>query len=77
LDEARVISTQQGRGTYVLEGLSIGQAEGLRQAALEGLVRSFLTGTSRLAFTPEAVELEVKRQIELWRRAGSPPSDTE
>lgn len=77
LDEAGVISTQQGRGTYVLEGLSINQAEGLRQAALEGLVRSFLTGAARMAFSQEAVEGEVRIQIERWRRAGNPPADIE
>jgi GntR family transcriptional regulator len=77
LDEAGVISTQQGRGTYVLEGLSTGQAEELRQAALEGLVRSFLDGASRMAFRPAEVEEEVRRQIERWRRAGSPPPDIE
>jgi len=77
LDEAGVISTQQGRGTYVLEGLSTGQAEELRQAALEGLVRSFLNGASRMAFSPDTVEAEIEKQIERWRRAGSPPSDAE
>ena len=77
LDEAGVISTQQGRGTYVLEGLSTGQAEELRQAALEGLVRSFLTGAARMAFGPVAVEGEVRIQIERWRRAGNPPADIE
>ncbi|MBM3120588.1 MAG: GntR family transcriptional regulator [Chloroflexi bacterium] len=77
LDEAGVISTQQGRGTYVLEGLSTGQAEELRQAALEGLVRSFLDGAARMAFSPQAVEDEVEKQIERWRRAGTPPPDAE
>jgi GntR family transcriptional regulator len=77
LDEAGVISTQQGRGTYVLEGISAGQAEELRQAALEGLVRSFLNGASRMAFGPAAVEEEVRRQLERWRRAGSSPLESE
>lgn len=77
LDEAGVISTQQGRGTYVLEGLSAGQAEGLRQAALEGLVRSLLDGAARMAFSPEEVEQEARFQIDRWRRAGTPPADAE
>jgi len=77
LDEASVISTQQGRGTYVLEGLSIGQAEELRQAALEGLVRSFLTGAARMAFSPGEVEHEARIQVERWRRAGNPTADAE
>ncbi len=77
LDEAGVISTQQGRGTYVLEGLSIGQAEELRQAALEGLVRAFLGGAARMAFSPDELEGEVRIQIERWRRAGDPPVESE
>jgi GntR family transcriptional regulator len=77
LDEAGVISTQQGRGTYVLEGLSTGQAQELRQAALEGLVRSFLDGAARMAFRPEEVETEVRVQVDRWRRAGNPPAETE
>jgi GntR family transcriptional regulator len=77
LDEAGVISTQQGRGTYVLEGLSTVQAEELRQAALEGLVRSFLGDAARMAFSPDDVESEARIQIERWRRAGDPPAEAE
>lgn len=77
LDEAGVISTQQGRGTYVLEGLSAGQAVELRQAALEGLVRTFLDGAARMAFRPEEVEAQVHVQVDRWRRAGSPPAEAE
>ena len=73
LDEAGVISTQQGRGTYVLEGLSTVQAEELRQAALEGLVRSFLNDSARMGFGAEALEGEVRTQIDRWRRGGKPP----
>ena len=61
LDEAGVISTQQGRGTYVLEGL----------------VRSFLVGAARMAFRPDDVESEARIQIERWRRAGDPPAEAE
>jgi len=77
LDEAGVISTQQGRGTYVLEGLSTMQAEELRQAALEGLVHTFLNGTARMGFSAEAVEGEVRTQIDRWRRGNRPPADEE
>jgi GntR family transcriptional regulator len=77
LDEAGVISTQQGRGTYVLEGLSTVQAEELRQAALEGVVRSFLDGAARMGFGPDDVDGEIRTQIERWRRAGKPPADAE
>jgi GntR family transcriptional regulator len=74
LDEAGVISTQQGRGTYVLEGLSTIQAEELRQAALEELVRSFLNDAARTGFGADAVEGEVRTQIDQWRRGDKPPA---
>ena len=77
LDEAGVISTQQGRGTYVLEGLSTVQAEELRHAALEGLVRSFLNDSARMGFDAETVEGEVRAQIDHWRRGDKPPADAE
>src|SRR4030066_1184133 len=44
LDEAGVISTQQGRGTYVLEPANAAAIHSLQEAALEGLIRSFLRG---------------------------------
>jgi GntR family transcriptional regulator len=77
LDEAGVISTQQGRGTYVLEGLSTAQAEELRQAALEELVHSFLNDASRMGFDAEAVSGEVQAQIDRWRRGGRPSAEDE
>ena len=76
LDEAGVISTQQGRGTYVLEGLSTVQAEELRQAALEALVRSFLSDAARLGFGAEAVEGEIRIQVDHMRRGDRPPADS-
>jgi GntR family transcriptional regulator len=77
LDEAGVISTQQGRGTYVLEGLSTAQAEELRQAALEELVHSFLNDASRMGFDAEAVSGEVQAQIDRWRRGGRPSAEAD
>ena len=77
LDEAGVISTQQGRGTYVLEELSTVQAEELRQTALEELVRSLLNDASRMGFKAEAVAGEVRAQIDNWRREGQPPAEAE
>ncbi|MCH7587582.1 MAG: GntR family transcriptional regulator [Chloroflexi bacterium] len=56
LDEAGVLSTQQGRGTYVLEPLLPQRAERLRESALEELTRSFLDEAARMGFTPDDVE---------------------
>ncbi len=72
LDQAGLISTQQGRGTYVLEPLPPAQAEQLRRLTLRGLVRSFTAEAARLGFTPEAVEAEVEQALAHWRQEGAP-----
>ncbi len=59
LDEAGVISTQQGRGTYVLEPLPNDEAGQLRAEALEGLVRSFALEAARLGFDPDEVSIAI------------------
>lgn len=77
LDEAGVISTQQGRGTYVLESLPPEMATRLRRAALEALVRSFLVEADRLGFEPDEVTSDVETFINRWRQEGAPPEDGE
>jgi GntR family transcriptional regulator len=77
LDESGVISTQQGRGTYVLEQLPPEQATRLRRAALDALVRSFLLDADRLGFEPEEVARDVEALIDRWRQEGAPPGDGE
>ena len=75
LDEAGVISTQQGRGTYLLEPFPPAQAKGLRNAALRGLTSSFLADAARLGFTPQEVLKAAQAMIERWKEEGSPPGD--
>ncbi|MEW6567319.1 MAG: GntR family transcriptional regulator [Chloroflexota bacterium] len=75
LDQAGLISTQQGRGTYVLEALPPGQAERLRRLTLRGLVRSFLMDTARLGFSPAEVGREIEAGLVHWRADGAPPED--
>lgn len=53
LDEAGVISTQQGRGTYILEMPPPEVAERLRVESIDALARRFLTETRRLGFSLE------------------------
>ncbi len=50
LDEAGIISTQQGRGTYILEQPPPESDNRLRQEALEALARRYLTDAKRLGF---------------------------
>lgn len=73
LDEAGVISTQQGRGTYVLEPPPPESARRLRQEALQGLTRAFLLDAERLGFNPDEVQQEVEALIQRWRVEGAPP----
>ena len=75
LDEAGVISTQQGRGTYVLEALPPDQSAKLRQSALQGLIRSFLVDAERLGFQPEEVSQGMEPLVRRWANEGSVPAD--
>jgi GntR family transcriptional regulator len=77
LDEAGVISTQQGRGTYVLEAPLPEQAKLLRQAALTALIQSFLVEAARLGFEANEVAQEVDELIARWQEEGAPPADRE
>jgi len=75
LDEAGVISTQQGRGTFLLEALPPPKARSLKQTALRGLTSSYLNEAARLGFGPEEVFKSTRAMIERWEKDGSPPDD--
>ena len=77
LDEAGMISTQQGRGTYVLELLPPERAKRLRQVALDDLTRSFLIEADRFGFEPDEVVREIEGLIKRWRQEGAPPANGE
>ncbi len=53
LDEAGIISTQQGRGTYILEMPPPEIAERLRLESLGALARRYLVEARRLGFSLE------------------------
>jgi DNA-binding transcriptional regulator YhcF (GntR family) len=55
LDEAGIISTQQGRGTYILEIPPPETVERLRLESLDALTRHYLDQAKRLGFTVEQV----------------------
>lgn len=64
LDEAGVISTQQGRGTYILEVPPPERTDKLRQQALEALTRNYLNDALRLGCSPEEIRKTLKEQLE-------------
>ena len=72
LDEAGLISTQQGRGTYIWENPSPEATRQLHQRGLEGLTSRYLGQASRLGFTPEEVVSMVVKQADAWK-SGTPP----
>ena len=70
LDDAGVISTQQGRGTYIWEAPSDETMQHLRLETLEGLTRRYLAQAGRLAFTPQEVEQAVFHHLQTWKDDG-------
>jgi GntR family transcriptional regulator len=73
LDEAGIISTQQGRGTYILAPPSEQASERLRQEALAGLTRLYLAGVARLGFTPNETHQYLLALIQEWEDTGALP----
>jgi GntR family transcriptional regulator len=66
LDEARIISTQQGRGTYITEIPPPAVTARLRQESLQALTRSFIIEAMRLEFSKDEISETVKAQLEHW-----------
>jgi GntR family transcriptional regulator len=75
LDEASVISTQQGRGTYVLEPLLPERATRLRKAALEEITKTFFQEAERMGFEPGEVVEAYEAMIQEWKETGQVPQD--
>lgn len=73
LDEEGVLSTQRGRGTYVLRPMLPEQAAPLRRAALEGMTKSFLERAHQMGFSPDEVSLLLDGLLIAWREEGMPP----
>ena len=67
LDEARVISTQQGRGTFIMDKPPPKVTEKLRQESLEGLTRRYVNEALRLGFSQTEVRQMVSEQIKVWK----------
>jgi len=72
LDEAGLISTQQGRGTYIWDQPSPEASQRLRLESLQALTRRHLNQAARLGFSPAEVAEQFQSQLAQWQ-AGSPP----
>jgi GntR family transcriptional regulator len=73
LDEAGVISTQQGRGTYILEAPSVEASEQLKRQTLESLSRRYLTDAIHLGCSPEETLEIMKEQVARWKEKDNLP----
>lgn len=63
LDEARIISTQQGRGTYIIEIPPPEISEKLRYESLTALTQRFVTEAFRLGFSEREVSQMVRDSL--------------
>ena len=66
LDEAGLISTQQGRGTYIVEPPGTEKSDYLMRDALEVQVKRFLSLMQRQGFRPDEVKESVDKNIAAW-----------
>ncbi len=65
LDEARIISTQQGRGTYISEIPPPEVSEKLRDESLTALTQRFIEEARRLGFSEAEISQKIKKQFEV------------
>src|SRR5574342_33377 len=66
LDEARIISTQQGRGTYITEVPPPKVTEKLRKEALEALTQRYISEAIRLEFSKDEIKETMQEQLKNW-----------
>jgi GntR family transcriptional regulator len=69
LDEARIISTQQGRGTYITEVPPQEVSEKLRHESLTALTQRFIIEAFRLGFSEREVSQMVRDSLKSNKEA--------
>lgn len=77
LDEESIISTQHGRGTFILEPASEEKYRRLRRKDLKRLLIHFLNEAEALGFGPEDVRLIFDEYLAQWDETGSAPDPDE
>lgn len=75
LDEARIISTQQGRGTYITEIPPPRVTERLRRESLYVLTERYLNEARRLEFSKEEIREMIDEQLKAWKPDVVPDQD--
>jgi GntR family transcriptional regulator len=69
LDEAGVISTQQGRGTYILDLPPPESAQAMREDALTALTNRYISDALRLGISKEELNMFITVQIKQWEES--------
>lgn len=70
MDEEGLISTQHGRGTFILPMPSNRNGEKLRKQDLDYLTRHYVTEAARLDYQPDDVMEVLEKYIQLWKDTG-------
>lgn len=73
LDEEQIISTQHGRGTFILEPASEEESRRLRRKDMIRLLNHFLNDAVTLGFEPVDVRSSFEESMGLWEETGTPP----
>lgn len=75
LDEARIISTQQGRGTYITEIPPPEVSKKLRRESLAALTHRFVSEAFRLGFSEREVSQMVRDGLKSWKETAENDSE--
>jgi len=75
LDEERIISTQQGRGTYITEIPPPKVSEKLRNESMEALTQRFISEAMRLEFSKTEIRQMVNERLKTWNDANELESE--
>ena len=73
MDESGIISTQQGRGTYILEMPPPEVAGSVREKALEALAQRYIADSARLGATPDELMEILKNNLFLQNESENQP----
>ncbi len=76
LDEAGLISTQQGRGTYILDRPDEEQMRILKNKSLEAQISRLLASLKKQGYQPEDVEHLINEALKSWK-TGKPLDDND
>lgn len=72
MDEDGIISTQHGRGTFILDLPTGEEADKIRQQDLERLTHHYLIEVHKLGYSPDEVRSIFLDTLNIWEQNGAP-----